>query len=744
MDFSQLDALKKEIAELSRYHVGSLATYFSASDDLCRLDTLTDDPATIKARDKLGFRHTLKPKVDSSFSRASTSTCILSLCESGRWNEYDAESPWEPLTSELINNLLFLPWCSSGLKVDNAFTTAFQIEAVAQLIKSSKLAPTAEQKKRIRKGCQELHTALKDGLIKIPDFPPSTYLTHLAYSAYRAGIDICFPNGDVPKTLEPGIIHDGVEQACWRELNKHLALTRCASRTADSYQMGYAALIVGGLERPVDLTPEQSSLIHLAIDVLFDSMGDDGTWPRSQPLFHYPSFGSAYCFEYELLSRLLRSERLQEHWLRHLATLVKAFRGLKSSAMPQQTDGSITAYLWSSGAKTWEPEAESWSTASAYQFLFHLDRVVAEAIRRAIFQYLGAPYTAPTAPKSDRKQFAPKFLDCPLDNSNLDITEDGVVDALFNHFVNPIARSAKQIELGKSLDRLVPMSAIFFGPPGTSKTELSKVIAEFLNWPRISIDPSHFMRKGMDQLQAEADQVFTMLASAERIVVLMDEIDELVRAREHSPEPLNRFLTTLMLPKLIAINRTRRIVFIVATNHLENFDIAIKRPGRFDLVLQVLPPKMEAKLANAHWRDLISNAERDFGPLSSQEDKLKNLTYDEFEVLLRKLAVAADPDVKRRILDLAHSRCTMIQPIVEKSTEETDSKTWEDLADKQKEKMSFPHVELPIQSKLFGSSKMDTLEAAAGRKEVGKSPGKQPARVIKPVAPVLLEDKPVN
>ena len=96
-----------------------------------------------------------------------------------------------------------------------------------------------------------------------------------------------------------------------------------------------------------------------------------------------------------------------------------------------------------------------------------------------------------------------------------------------------------------------------------------------------------------------------MLSAAEQLVVLFDEFDEMVRNRADSGEILSRFLTTAMLPKLAKINKERRILFIVATNYINSFDVAISRPGRFDLVLQMMPPLAREKLAHQKWKTTL-------------------------------------------------------------------------------------------------------------------------------------------
>src|SRR5262249_40909569 len=131
-----------------------------------------------------------------------------------------------------------------------------------------------------------------------------------------------------------------------------------------------------------------------------------------------------------------------------------------------------------------------------------------------------------------------------------------------------------------------PMSAILFGPPGTSKTELAKIISKYLNWPLLPVDPSYLGQEGTDKAQAMANRLFGMLAIAEQIVVLLDEFDELGRSRTRNEDLLSRFITTTMLPKLSAINKERRIIFLLATNFIGSFDAAFRRGGRFDMLLQ--------------------------------------------------------------------------------------------------------------------------------------------------------------
>jgi SpoVK/Ycf46/Vps4 family AAA+-type ATPase len=365
-----------------------------------------------------------------------------------------------------------------------------------------------------------------------------------------------------------------------------------------------------------------------------------------------------------MLTQLLKRKELSESLLEYLPKLgISAQSVLKSI---YRVRGGVPA--WTSGHHPNQAEPESWATASVYHFIYEFDRLLAEAVRYELFRYLEVPFPRPTAP-TETSEFAINFFDSELE---LDGEKESLKKILWQEFVEPLQSEAGQIADGHSFGKRTPRSAIFFGPPGTSKTELAKAIAEFLGWPQLSLDPSHFLRAGMDGIQAEANKIFRMLEETERVVVLFDEFDELVRERgTTSAEPFSRLLTTAMLPKLARLHKRGTLVFIIATNNVSDFDLAIRRRGRFDHVLQVMPPTYEAKLGNPPWKLKARFSELGVQDSADIRQMLGELTFDECEAFVADLAKASNAQAAIAALTNRWKNCTLQTPISRE-----DAETW--------------------------------------------------------------------
>jgi len=578
-------------------------------------------------------------KGKNKISVSSTATCVLSLVATGKWKASKAET--RALLEQLIHKKT-----SAGLPDNNPFTVAWILEAVTAL--QERYSDPLEAASIVRIGEMEeiLRTAVAKGGVKIDDYPPQAYLTQLVVRVLKRR-----------SKLEE---HEKVVNEWARnELPYQIGLVQAKSKTADPFAVAYLVMLVTAVTPRHETTPEQTSIQRIGLSTFFQCQREvDGTWPLSRPLFHYKAFGNAYCYEYEMLTQLLAEPRLQDLLLDYLPNLSAAVESVCQSAYSVEED----VLAWTSGHHPQLRFPESWATASVYHFLHVLDRLLSEAVRRELFRYLDLPYPEPVKP-DERAVFAKKFLDSII---LVDGNPESLKKFLREKFVEPLSREVTRVANGGKFRKGTPRSAIFFGPPGTSKTELSKEIAKYLGWPYLAVDPSFLLRNGMEGIQAEANTIFRMLEETEGVVVLFDEFDEFVRERGSSDaEQFSRLLTTAMLPKLASIHKRGKLVFIIATNNIRQFDLAIQRPGRFDHVLQIMPPTYEVKMLKTDWgpeedvslKQKLEELHVEITPLTEQH--LGDLTFGECDAFVAALVNAKSPQNATEILDAHWKRCIM-------------------------------------------------------------------------------------
>jgi adenylate kinase family enzyme len=395
--------------------------------------------------------------------------------------------------------------------------------------------------------------------------------------------------------------------------------------------------VLGTTNNHLMFLPSAVELQH-AIELLFTKQSSSGIWPKYFPLFHYPKAGSNFCFTFEMLEAILA-----EFGEDSTAVLdrPRVMSGLECSlewsernrlAFPVQEDGNRVIYQgWNSGGELDSLRAgmpESWATAVVHMFLSELQHVLSHRIKTLILDEYEALSGNNVAVRWD------DLVDVDVELRNRGRSTVGKVleDYVLSH-----AKDYDSTQLGKMEGRT---SALLFGPPGTSKTTLVRAFAARLGWPIVEIEPSDFLTDGMENIYGRARAIFEDLEDLSGVVVFFDEMDALVRTREDEHVPLDvmsRFLTTSMLPKLAKLHDDRRVVFFFATNYQEQFDPAIKRPGRFDILLCIGPPTWQSKL----------EALDRLVPSSCPPDKVDNV-----KTKLEELAGEATDEKQKELLDL--------------------------------------------------------------------------------------------
>lgn len=381
----------------------------------------------------------------------------------------------------------------------------------------------------------------------------------------------------------------GMKMWARQQLGFQIGLHSVRSSVLDSDQLGWSLAILISDPQIYRSNLAEQDLLRQGLQCLFSTQESVGTWRHYAPLFHYPSVGNAYCYIFEtfaaILSNALNPDAtfIRSSLRQYFPNLIRLWEYATST----QTERSKGTRMWSSGHRI-NPGLESWATASVFEFAQALRQLVGAWTREAALNTLNYRTPFPTREKAKEKI---------IERSKI-WTSDNLADRVWTMFLNPMCNLGDETILDPDralIESKSPRSAILFGPPGTSKTNLVSAIAGAIGWKYIELHPSHFVADGLPNVQHTADLIFSKLMQLDHAVVLFDEIDELVRERDIEPDQFGRFLTTSMLPRLAELWKARRIMYFVATNHIEYFDRAVTRSERFDAIIFISPPSFEAK-----------------------------------------------------------------------------------------------------------------------------------------------------
>jgi SpoVK/Ycf46/Vps4 family AAA+-type ATPase len=139
---------------------------------------------------------------------------------------------------------------------------------------------------------------------------------------------------------------------------------------------------------------------------------------------------------------------------------------------------------------------------------------------------------------------------------------------------------------------------LLYGPPGCGKTFIARAVAGEMGARFLAVSLAEILDMYVGQSERNLHELFETARRSAPCVVFLDEIDALGQKRSNLRNNAARGTVNQLLAELDGVQDANEGVYVLgATNHPWDIDVALRRPGRFDRMVLVLPPDDEARQA---------------------------------------------------------------------------------------------------------------------------------------------------
>jgi transitional endoplasmic reticulum ATPase len=176
-------------------------------------------------------------------------------------------------------------------------------------------------------------------------------------------------------------------------------------------------------------------------------------------------------------------------------------------------------------------------------------------------------------------------------------TDVGGLESVKEELREAVEWPLKYPEVFTTLNATPPKGLLLYGPPGTGKTLLAKAVANESQANFISVKGPELLNKFVGESEKAVREVFRKARQASPCIIFFDEIDSVapVRGSSSGDSQVTERVISQFLTELDGLEELRNVVIIAATNRPDIIDQALLRPGRFDRLLYVPPPDLEAR-----------------------------------------------------------------------------------------------------------------------------------------------------
>lgn len=184
---------------------------------------------------------------------------------------------------------------------------------------------------------------------------------------------------------------------------------------------------------------------------------------------------------------------------------------------------------------------------------------------------------------------------------------------------------------------LMPKGYLLTGPVGIGKTYFVEALAGEAGVPVIKLN--NFRSGAVGRTESNLEKIFRMLRSLSRCFVFIDEADQAMGSRTSGADGVSGRVYSMFAQEIASEVNRGKIIWIMATSQPHKLEPDLKRPGRMDLKIPLLP----CENSEAAYKLLVSLGKKKLLELATPEVETSKFQEREKIAAEDKYILAAMP-----------------------------------------------------------------------------------------------------